>query len=426
MTYLFFDFGKSFEADIDLSVISGFYGPGAYLTWVLTNISSLLHSTTAAIEGPDAEEWAELLKIRHWSPIIPSPLGCTCTRTVQDQEDCEIHGRSNQEPESSDDRLDQDDVESQIFHHSSSSIIGQQRTDLCTQHTSGQVPDSSTNSAHLLNIDIDIKGQSRSFDDSDDPNLIAQDHENSTTIQNWIEDADTEIARHNESVQILFHEENILDQPENECKQGLDQDTISAAGYGLITAGDQFRRLCKKDFGPSYYAAAYVSSTAWIFEIRQLLRWYSRRTKNKRSKVDVQAALWMVLCFWIFATHFAARVMQEILSEEKHEFVGLIFFSIFMLGVIATVLLHFHQSKELYGWEFGNPGKAIPRRIQVANELYFLLIILSMKVSPSGTDRFARAFPPITAKLSDLDQVAALVMAVIIYIYQDTGAWYVC
>lgn len=66
----------------------------------------------------------------------------------------------------------------------------------------------------------------------------------------------------------------------------------------------------------------------------------------------------------------------------------------------------------------------VPRYIQIANDLLFLFLVLSVQiVVHSGASRSAQLFPPNSARLSDRGRVATITTAVIICIYQNFGTW---
>jgi hypothetical protein len=92
--------------------------------------------------------------------------------------------------------------------------------------------------------------------------------------------------------------EYMVDGEETASKHRLDLDIISVLCYGISATGDQLTRVLKKDFGPSYDAAARVSSMVWIFGGRHLLHWFSRKATNQKNHLDAPTALWTVLFFF--------------------------------------------------------------------------------------------------------------------------------
>lgn len=105
---VFFD--PSSKDDVNLSTISGLYDPGAYLTWMITNMSILLHSTEAVLESANAKWWEEMIQSardhherNHRRCTICRHPGCICLQLPQYNEDHQIHyfRNENKEPSNS-------------------------------------------------------------------------------------------------------------------------------------------------------------------------------------------------------------------------------------------------------------------------------------------------------------------------------------
>jgi hypothetical protein len=429
ITYAFFDF-KSSLTDAELSSISGFYGPGAYLAWVITNVAILLKSTRAVLEGPDAEEWAELMRNGHRNCGVcllkgeGACMGLVPERAAGVRRDGVQEHILIQRRSSEDERGVQLDHEGRRTESEQlSRFVGRADTLLRAYGEAERAVDVQPNRVHLVYGETGVMGQLRLDEDAERREPTAELYADTEgAIQDWIEGAD---AAEDEKDGLMNRAVHAKELSKFQHRRPLDLDTISALGYSFIAAGDQFLKVCRQDLGPSYTAAAYVSGTAWIFGVRQLLLWYSLKRKDEKTHVDLRTALWMILCLFCASTHFAGRLMREILTwqQTEHDIGMMVSISITILFAILGIVFHLGHSKELHGWEFGHVGQAIPQRVQISNELIFVSMIFFIRVMPSGENRFAMLLPPNAAKLQDLDQASALVTVIVGYVWQNWATW---
>ena len=89
---------------------------------------------------------------------------------------------------------------------------------------------------------------------------------------------------------------------------------------------------------------------------------------------------------------------MRIWQEKKPDIGILVLAGILIFIYMAIIIPKLYHSKELFGWESGHLGQHIPRRIEVSNEVSFVLLILC-QLSPPGENRFAALMPPILPSL---------------------------
>ena len=71
----------------------------------------------------------------------------------------------------------------------------------------------------------------------------------------------------------------------------------------------------------------------------------------------------------------------------------------------------------------GSNHAAVPRHIQLSNEISFVLLIFSCQLFPSSENRFAALMPPNSAKLKDLDQASVLITVALCDVWQNWAMW---